>query len=126
MNQDESTVSVETGAQRMLAIQAVLISVIAWAFYFYQGQLAAQSALYGGCIVLFNVWMMDRRVRIAAKMAEISPGREIQILYAAAIQRFIFTLILFGVGMGWLHLPPIPMLMTFAAAQLGYFFNKKD
>jgi ATP synthase protein I len=127
MDQNESTglSSVDTGAQRILAIQALLISVVAWGFYFYQNQLAAQAALYGGCIVLFNVWMMDRRVRIAAKIAAISPGKEVQVLYFAAIQRFIFTLALFIVGMKGLDLPPVPMLITFAVAQLGYFFNKK-
>lgn len=128
MNQDGSMITshVETGAQRMLTVQALLVSAVAWAFYFYQNQLAAQAALYGGCIVLFNVWMMDRRVRIAAKIAEINPGKEVRVLYAAAIQRFILTLVFFGLGMGWLHLPPIPMLIAFAIAQLGYLFKKKD
>ncbi|MBE9561761.1 MAG: ATP synthase subunit I [Proteobacteria bacterium] len=107
-----------TGASKMLAVQAIITTIIAWFFYFYQTELAAQSALYGGFIVMFNVWMMDRRIRLAVKADE--PGKEIRILYFAAIQRFIFTLSFFIIGMGLLNLPPIPMLVAFSVAHLGY------
>ena len=110
----------DTGASKMLSIQAILISCVAWAFYAYQGQLAAQSAFFGGMIVMINVWMMNRRVRVATQLAEVANGREIRVLYVAAIQRFILTLAWFMLGMGWLSLPPIPMLIAFALAQLGY------
>ncbi len=116
MNSDSKPV--DTGASKMLAVQAIIITAIAWFFYFYQNQLAAQSALYGGFIVMFNVWTMNRRIRRAAKIDE--PGQEVKIFYLAAMQRFIFTLSFFIIGMGLLNLPPIPMLVAFAVAHLGY------
>jgi ATP synthase protein I len=114
---------IETGAHRIIAVQALLSSVIGWFFYIYQDQLAGQSALYGGCMAIFNVWITQRRVRIAAEVASVSPGKETTVLYIAAVQRFSFTLAFFMVGMGWLELPPIPMLIAFSIAQVGYFFS---
>ena len=86
--------------------------------------MAGQAALYGGAIVLFNVWMTNRRMRSAAEIAKIAPGKEVRVFYLAAVQRFVFTLAFFILGMGWLQLPPVPMLVAFAAAHLGYLFNR--
>ncbi len=116
MNSDHKPLN--TGASKILAAQAIITASIAWFFYFYQDQLAAESALYGGCIVMFNIWTMDRRIRLAAKIDK--PGAEVRIFYLAAIHRFIFTLSFFVIGMGLLNLPPIPMLVAFAVAHLGY------
>ncbi len=113
----------ETSTSRILAIQSVLTAVVAFSFDFYQGLLAAQAALYGGCIVIFNVWIMNRRMRTAAKIAKIAPGQEVKVFYIAAVQKFVFTLGFFIFGMGMLDLPPIPLLVAFAVVQLGYFFN---
>ncbi len=113
----------ETGASKILAIQSLLTAGVAWTFYFYQGLLPAQAALYGGCIVIFNVWIMNRRLRTAAKIAKIAPGQEVKVFYIAAVQKFVFTLGFFIFGMGLLDLPPIPILVAFAVVQMGYFFH---
>ncbi len=113
----------ETGAAKILAVQSLLTAGLAWAFYYYQGLLAAQAALYGGCIVIFNVWIMNRRMQAAAKIAQIAPGQEVKVFYIAAVQKFVFTLGFFILGMGLVGLPPIPMLVAFAIVQIGYFFN---
>ncbi|MEK8018620.1 MAG: ATP synthase subunit I [Candidatus Parabeggiatoa sp.] len=114
----------DTGASKMLAFQSLLVAAVAWAFYIYQGQFAAQAALYGGCIVMFNVWMTHRRLQAAAEIAKIAPGQEVKIFYLAAVQRFVFTLSFFILGMGWLGLPPVPLLVAFAIAHFGYLFNR--
>ncbi len=119
-----SQVLLETNAPKILSVQALLTVGISWAFYYYQGQLAAQSALFGGCIAMLNVWITHRRMQSAARIAEIAPGKEVGIFYLAAIQRFVFTIGLFLIGMGLLELPPVPMLLSFAVAQVGYFFRK--
>ncbi|HHB92900.1 MAG TPA: ATP synthase subunit I [Thioploca sp.] len=118
MNSDKTSKLLDTGASKILAVQAIIITVIVWFFYFYQNQLAAQSALFGGFIVMFNVWMTNRRIRFAAKMDKSSA--EVRVFYLAAIQRFIFTLSFFIIGMGLLNLLPIPMLVAFTIAHLGY------
>lgn len=115
----------DTGASKMLAVQSLLTAGIAWVFYYlYDSELlAAQAALYGGCMVMFNVWMTDRRMQAAAKIAKIAPGKEVMVFYIAAVQRFIFTLGFFILGIGWLELPPVPIVITFAVVHLGYLFN---
>ncbi|MEN8218735.1 MAG: ATP synthase subunit I [Pseudomonadota bacterium] len=118
----DKTTTLDTGASKMLAVQSLLTAGIAWAFYASDGLLAAQAALYGGCIVMFNVWLTNRRMQTAAETA---PGNEIIIFYLAAVQRFIFTLGFFILGMGWLELPPVPMVIAFAGAHLGYLFNRQ-
>jgi len=125
-NTSPSKIILDTGAKRILSVQSLLIVGVTWGFYFYTGLLAAQSALYGGCIALFNVWMMNRRVHTAAAIAKISPGSEVRILYMAAIQRFIFTIVFFIVGLKFLELLPVPLLIAFAIAQIGYFFKGRS
>ncbi len=115
----------KTSATKMLSMQALLSVGLAWIFYYFNGQVAAQSALYGGCIVMFNVWITHRRLQTASNVAIVAPGKEVMVFYIAAIQRFIFTLGFFILGMGWLELPPIPMVATFAIAHLGYLVSGK-
>ncbi|EIJ43963.1 ATP synthase I chain [Beggiatoa alba B18LD] len=110
----------DTGVRKILRIQSLLIAGMTLVFYFGFGQAEAQAALYGGFIVLFNVWITQRRLQTALELAKVAPGKEIAAFYVGAIQRFVATVIFFGLGMGWLHLPPIPMLITFAVAQSGY------
>ncbi len=117
------SIIVNTGATQMLTIQSLLVASVAIYFYIYQGVLAAQAALYGGSIVMFNVWMMNRRIQSAIELAKVAPGQEVKVLYLAAVQRFIFTLVFLGFGMGGFQLPPIPLLVAFAVTQLGYLFN---
>jgi ATP synthase protein I len=115
----------DTGAYRIALAQAVLTVASALFFYFQQGQLAAEGALYGGCMALFNVWLSHRRVRGAARVAMQAPGEEIKVLYAGAVLRFVFTLGFFIAGMAVLKLPPLPLIAAFAVAQVGYVFGPR-
>jgi len=128
MNDTKSSQSsqLKTSATKMLSTQALLSVGLAWIFYYSNGQVAAQSALYGGCIVMFNVWITNRRLQSAANIAKVAPGKEVLVFYIAAVQRFLFTLGFFILGMGWLELPPIPMVATFAIAHLGYLVSGND
>lgn len=110
----------------LFAIQSVVTLAIGVAFYFYQGSLAAQAALYGGCIIIFNVWLTMRRMRAADEIAKISPGKEVNVFYVAAIQRFIYTLGFFILGMGLLNLPAEPMIITFTIVYLTYLITSKE
>ena len=112
-----------TGVSKILAVQLLLTVSLGYAFYFYQGLLAAQAASYGGCMLMFNVWMTQRRLQTAAELAKIAPGKEVRIFYLAALQRFVYTIGFFILGMGWLGLPPIPILVAFTIAHFGYLFN---
>jgi len=115
----------QTGVHKIIIAQSVLVLSAAAGFYSYQGVTSAYAALFGGFIALLNVITGYYWVRGAAHMALTSSGQgsEVLFFYVGAAQRFVTTLVLFAVGMVWLKLAPIPLLMTFALAQLGYLFK---
>ena len=69
-----------------------------------------------------NTILLSNRLESAGEMAEDNPDAGVLSLYLGVIQRFVFVLVMFGVGMGVLKLLPPPMLGTFAIAQLGYMW----
>lgn len=87
------------------------------------GAFEAAAALYGGGITVLNTWWLGRRVQRAGELAREQPERGQLALYAGAVQRFVVTLILLGIGLGWLKLAPIPLILAFAASQLGFLAN---
>jgi len=98
----------------LLLAVTTLVTLYGW------GQAAATAALYGGFIVIFTVWITHKRLIIAHRLAQVAPGKEIAALYTAALQRFVFTILFFFVGMAILKLMPGPMLISFAITYLGY------
>lgn len=81
-------------SQRLLTTQITLTIGVAIGFYLYQGFsiFILISAVYGGFIAIFNVWLAVRRLQSAAKQAEYLPGTETGVFYLGAVQRFIATL----------------------------------
>ncbi len=107
----------------LLLIQVVLVLAVVGFFLLTGDPLAAQAAAYGGAMALLIAWMLGRRALLAAEVAKTQPGREMLVIYIGALQRFVVVLVLFGLGMGWLELQPVPLLAAFAIAQLGHLFN---
>ena len=107
----------------LLVIQFILVAAVVGFFLFTADVLAAQAAAYGGGMALLVAWMLGRRALRAAEVAKRHPGQETVVIYMGAVQRFVVVLVLFGLGMGWLELQPVPLLAAFAVAQLGHLFN---
>jgi ATP synthase protein I len=106
--------------RKLLIIQATLIIVgMAVSYYYYQDA-GLLSAAYGGGTALVNTMLLSRRLDKAGEMAKSNPDASILTLYLGVVQRFVFVLIMFGFGMGAIHLLPPPLLGTFAIAQLAY------
>ena len=72
---------------------------------------------------MLSTLMLGYRVLGASQIAKRHPGQETAMLYIGAVQRFVAVRVLFALGMGWIGLQPIPLLVGFGAAQLGYFIN---
>lgn len=104
----------------LIIIQITLILVSAAAFAYYMGEVTVMSSLFGGVVAIANMLLLSRRLNTAAEMADDNPDGGILMLYLGAIQRFIFVLVMFGIGMGLLKLTPPSMLGTFALAQMAY------
>jgi len=106
--------------QRLLIIQATLVLIAIIAVIYFLGIDSASAALFGGCIALANSVLLYRKLDSASSMAKDNPNGGMMTLYAGVIQRFVFVLIMFGVGMGLLKLNPVAMLGAFGLAQLAY------
>ncbi len=104
----------------VLITQLIVSAIVGAAAFAVAGQPAARAAVYGGGIAVVNSVLMRRRVQRAGAAAEQTPARSSLTLYLGAVERFVFTLVAFALGMGWLGLAPAPLLVTFALAQLGY------
>lgn len=115
------------GIRRVLLSQLVLVLGVAAGSWILvgepAGQFSALSALYGGAITMLSTWWLGRRVQQSGAIALTQPQRSQMVLYAGALQRLVLTLVLLGLGLGWLDLAPVPLIVAFAAAQLGFLTN---
>ena len=107
----------------LLAAQLVLVILLTVALGLISGLPEAQAAAYGGATALLSAWTLGFSVRKAAQVARTSPGSETPVLYIGAVVRFVLVLVLFGLGMGLLHLAPGPLLGGFIVAQFGHLIN---
>jgi len=84
------------------------------------------AALYGGSITVLTTLLIAMRIGRAGEMSADEQQQSYLEVYIGAIQKFILTVVLMAVGMGYLELNPIPLLICFAASQLSFAFNKVD
>jgi len=106
--------------QRLLTIQAGLVLVAIIATLYFLGEVAISASLFGGAVAIANTILLSRRLESASSMAKDNPDGGVMTLYAGVVQRFIFVLAMFAIGMGLLKLAPLPLIGTFALAQLAY------
>lgn len=103
-----------------MIIQATLVLIAIIATIYLLNIDAAPAALFGGCVALANSVLLYRKLDSASSMAEDNPNGGMMTLYAGVIQRFVFVLGMFAVGMGLLKLHPVAVVGTFGLAQLAY------
>jgi ATP synthase protein I len=101
----------------------VLILVVGVAYLIIVGWFWALSAIYGGGMAMLRVWMLAKRVRFASEIAKNMPGREVEVLYRGAIQRFVFILALFIIGMAVMGLEPVALLVGFTVPQGAFLLS---
>jgi ATP synthase protein I len=104
----------------LLIIQASLVLMGVAVSYYYLANDGLLPAAYGGAVAIANTILLSRRLDSAGEMAKENPEGGVLTLYLGVVQRFIFVLVMFGVGRGVLKLLPPPMLGTFAVAQLAF------
>ena len=107
--------------QRLIIIQAGLVLFAAIGSFYYFGSHAVSATIFGGVIAMVNTVLLSRRLNAASDLAENNPNAGALTLYLGVIQRFVFTLIMFAVGIKVLNLvPPEAIIGGFAVAQLGF------
>jgi len=101
-----------------LAVAAVYLVMEGWT----GGRGPVLAALFGGGVAIASTWFLGRRVRRTSDSAQPNAGGQLG-LYAGAAPRFVVTLLLLGVGMGWFKLAPVPLIVAFGLAQFGFLIN---
>lgn len=107
--------------RNIFIVQAILVLVGATVSRFYYGDAALLPAFYGGAIALANTMMLVGRLKRAGEVAKESAHHGVYIIAVGAVQRFVFVLVALGIGLQYLALLPVPLLGTFAVAQLAYW-----
>ena len=111
---------------RVMWIQGAVavVAAVAAAVIVAEPLAGASAALFGGGLALASSWLMARRV--AATAGRTPSENEIRLaLYGGAVQRFVLVLAGFAAGMGLLKLLPLPMLATFAVAQIAFAIGNR-
>jgi ATP synthase protein I len=107
--------------RHLFVVQAILVVLCMVGAWWVAGSTDALMASgYGGVLALANTAMLARRVIRAGEIAKTDPRHSAYTLYFGAVQRFAFVLVGLVLGLGWLGLEPIPLLVSFAVAQLAY------
>lgn len=106
----------------LFCIQACLVVGVAGVFLL-NGPSAAISAFYGGGVALASSILLGRSLKAAGEAAHRAPTQGIWMLYFGAVQRFLLVLALLAVGMGVFKLPPLPMIVGFAGAQVAFLIG---
>jgi len=108
--------------RRLLFVQVVLVLAVAVAFLALKGWPQGVAALFGGGIALFNTLVSAQRLRRASERTNDPQGSMLELYIGAGI-RFVATPALVALGIILLDLDPVAIIVGFAVAQLGFFFN---
>ena len=111
------------GIRKVLVSQIALTLLTAGAVFALLGSAEAVAAIYGGGIALIGTWLLGRRVSRTPEIVQPGDVGSQLALYAGVLPRFIVTLALLAAGIGWLKLTPIPLIVAFGLAQLGFAIN---
>ncbi|MBI3344540.1 MAG: ATP synthase subunit I [Gammaproteobacteria bacterium] len=107
------------GAARTVMVYEVAIAAgVALFFFALQGGLQALSALYGGLITLIMTLLLRRRVTKLTEAA--TQGAAIGAAAVGVMLRFLWVLLLFGLGFAVFKFDPLASIVGFGLAQLGY------
>lgn len=110
------------GLRRTLKVQASLTALVTLLFQVWKGPFWGAAAVYGGILAMVVAILLAWRVGRAAELAGDSQQGALQ-LYLGAAERFLIVGIGFAAGIAWLALPPVAMIVGFAAAQLSFFWR---
>ena len=112
--------------RRLLIVQVALTLIIALGYLVLQNISGLFAALYGGSVTLAGTLLMAWRIVRAGEAAATEKQQGYIEIYIGALQKFILTLVLMAIGMGYLKLDPLAILVGFAVTQLSFIANKVD
>jgi len=121
-----ATVVMRRVVRRLFIVQFIITLAAALGYFALQNINGFFAALYGGSITLSGTLLMAWRISRAGEAAAKEQQQGYIEIYAGVIQKFILTLVLMAIGMGYLKLNPLAILVSFALTQLSFIANKVD
>lgn len=112
--------------RRLLIIQVILTFIISLLYLVLTNTSGMIAAFYGGNITIVATLISAWRIGRAGEVAYSDKQQGYIEIYIGAIQKFILTLALMAIGMGWLKLDPLAILISFSLTQLSFIANKVD
>ena len=112
--------------RRLLIVQLILTLIIALCYFVFDNTNSMLAALYGGSITLSASLLMAWRITRAGEVAATDKQQGYIEIYIGAFQKFILTLLLMAIGMGYFKLDPLAILISFAITQMSFIANKVD
>jgi F0F1-type ATP synthase assembly protein I len=98
--------------RKTFLVQASLIALLSLASAPLAGVQFAFAALFGGLIALISSWLAYRSVLRVSAARPAAPA-----LFGGLALRLAAVIALFVIAFGVLHLPPLPVIAAFVAAQ---------
>lgn len=108
---------------RLIVVQVILTFIVALGYLTFQNTNGFMAALFGGSITLSGTLIMAWRI---SRAGDVDKQQGYMEIYIGAIQKFILTLVLMALGMGYFKLDPLAILIAFAVTQLSFIANKVD
>jgi len=115
-----------SGMRRIIVWQALIMLLTAGIIGLIHGYYSALSALYGTLVAIIITFLRGWRMQRFTIPSTMSPSWELAYIYFGALERFIGVVVGMGLGMGWLRLPPVPIIVGFSLAQLAYMRKMPD
>ena len=118
-----ASVVMRRATHKLIKNQLIIVLLIAVLSRLFFQAAELYACLYGGFIVIAGTLISSWRITRAGSTEKHQGYVEI---YLGAIQKYILTVFLFAIGIGALHLLPIPMIITFAMGQFAYLMINVD
>ncbi|MDH5544489.1 MAG: ATP synthase subunit I [Gammaproteobacteria bacterium] len=117
-----ATDEVSRKTRYLILYQLAAGAIVAVLFLLFKDLVAAVSALAGALTSSASAFLLGTGVSKAEASAIDNPGKSVGTLYFGAVKRFLLVIILFVLGLKFLHLDALAMAAGFIAAQIGFVF----
>ena len=104
------------GGVAMLQLLTIAIGTVS--VYVLLGSAAAAALCYGGIVAFANTMFLAWRMQQGERSPDLDAHRQLRSFYRSSLERFFVVGLLFAIGMGVLHLGPLPLLAGFVFSQM--------
>ncbi len=109
----------------VLSAQVITIIVALLATILLKGGEVSQAlaVAYGGFTTVLGTCILAWRISRSVKAVTEGKSHAVLYLYLGAIERFLYTVLLFGMGLLVLKMAILPMIVGLIAGQVGFFLG---